>query len=89
MDLVAGARRVIVAMEHATKEGEAKILLKCKLPLTGLEVVDTIVTELCLIDVTDRGLVIRELHDGVTLEEVQRITEPRLVVDGTIARMEY
>jgi 3-oxoacid CoA-transferase subunit B len=84
-----GARRVIVAMEHATKDGLPKILTNCKLPLTGAEVVDTIVTELCLIDVTDRGLVLRELHDGVTLEDVQRVTEPRLWVDGAIARMEY
>jgi 3-oxoacid CoA-transferase subunit B len=89
MDLVAGARRVIVAMEHATKEGKPKILSNCKLPLTGVEVVDSIVTELCLIDVTDRGLVIRELHDGVTLEEVQRLTEPRLLIAGGIGRMEY
>jgi len=89
MDLVAGAKRVIVAMEHATKEGKPKILRKCTLPLTGAEVVDTIVTELCLIDVTDRGLILRELHDGVTLEEVQRVTEPRLLIDGAVARMEY
>ncbi len=89
MDLVAGARRVIVAMEHATKEGNPKILLHCKLPLTGSEVVDTIVTDLCLIDVTERGLVLRELREGVTLEEVQRLTEPRLWVDGAIARMDY
>jgi len=89
MDLVAGAKRVIVAMEHATKEGKPKILRNCTLPLTGSEVVDTIVTELCLIDVTDRGLVLRELHDGVTLEEVQRLTEPRLQIEGTVARMEY
>jgi len=89
MDLVAGAKRVIVAMEHATKEGKTKILRNCTLPLTGSEVVDTIVTELCLIDVTDRGLVLRELHDGVTLEEVQRLTEPRLQIEGTVARMEY
>ena len=89
MDLVAGARRVIVAMEHATKEGNPKILLHCKLPLTGSEVVDTIVTDLCLIDVTERGLVLRELREGVTLEEVQRLTEPRLWVDGAIARMAY
>jgi 3-oxoacid CoA-transferase subunit B len=89
MDLVAGTRRVIIAMEHATKEGKQKILRQCTLPLTGVEVVDSIVTEFCFIDVTDRGLVIRELHDGVTLEEVQRLTEPTLVVEGSIARMEY
>ena len=89
MDLVAGAKRVIVAMEHATKEGEPKILRKCSLPLTGVGVVDTIVTELCVLDATDRGLVIRELHAGVTLEEVQRLTEPMLLVENTIAKMEY
>jgi len=89
MDLVAGAKRVIVAMEHATKEGRPKILRKCTLPLTGVEVVDTIVTELCLIDVTDHGLVIRELRDGVTLEEVQRLTGPTLQVEGSIEKMEY
>lgn len=88
MDLVAGAKRVIVAMEHATKEGEPKILRKCTLPLTGVGVVDTIVTELCFIDVTDRGLVIRELRDGVTLEEVQRLTEPALRIEGGIGKME-
>jgi 3-oxoacid CoA-transferase subunit B len=89
MDLVAGAKRVIVAMEHATKEGKPKILRKCTLPLTGLEVVDTVVTELCLIDVTARGLVLRELREGVTAEEVQRVTEPKLIVEGEIRKMEY
>jgi 3-oxoacid CoA-transferase subunit B len=89
MDLVAGARRVIIAMEHATKEGTPKILKKCSLPLTGVEVVDTIVTELCLIDVTDRGLVLRELREDVTLEEVQKLTEPRLLIEGEIKRMQY
>jgi 3-oxoacid CoA-transferase subunit B len=88
MDLVAGAKRVIVAMEHATKEGRPKILKKCTLPLTGVGVVDMIITELCLIDVTDQGLVIRELREGVTLEEVQKVTEPTLVVDGDIHPME-
>jgi 3-oxoacid CoA-transferase subunit B len=89
MDLVAGAKRVIVAMEHATKDGNPKILRRCTLPLTGAEVVGTIVTELCLIDVTEGGLVLRELHDGITVEEVQRVTEPRLLIDGAVARMEY
>src|SRR5690242_16098411 len=82
MDLVAGAKRVIVAMEHATKEGKPKILKKCSLPLTGVEVVDVIVTELCLIDVTDRGLVLRELRPGVTIERVQELTEPKLILEG-------
>jgi 3-oxoacid CoA-transferase subunit B len=89
MDLVAGAKRVIVAMEHATKEKEPKILRHSSLPLTGVGVVDTIVTELSVIEVTERGLVIRELRDGVSLEEVQRLTEPDLLVEGSIARMEY
>jgi len=89
MDLVAGAKRVIVAMEHATKEGEPKILRKCTLPLTGVGVVDTIVTELCLIDVTDRGLVIRELREGVALDEVQKLTEATLLVNGSIAKMAF
>ena len=89
MDLVAGAKRVIVAMEHATKDGQPKILRKCTLPLTGLEVVDTIVTELCLIDVGSRGLILRELRAGVTLEDVQRLTEPELHVEGEMMRMEF
>jgi 3-oxoacid CoA-transferase subunit B len=88
MDLVAGAKRVIVAMEHATKDGKPKILKKCALPLTGLEVVDTIVTELCVIDVTNDGLLLKEIHPGVTVEDVQRVTEPKLIV-GEVTEMRY
>jgi 3-oxoacid CoA-transferase subunit B len=79
MDLVAGARRVIIAMEHATKEGAPKIMKKCTLPLTGVEVVDLIVTELAVIEVTPKGLVLREVAPGVTPEAVQKVTEATLL----------
>src|SRR5436190_17159500 len=89
MDLVAGARRVIVAMEHATKEATPKILKKCSLPLTGVEVVDTIVTELCVIDVTSAGLLLKEVRGGTTVEEVERLTEPKLIISYDLKRMEF
>src|SRR5271155_5312902 len=78
MDLVAGAKRVIIAMEHTTKEGEAKIVKRCSLPLTGVGVVDLIVTELGVIEVTPEGLLLREVAPGVTPEDVQKVTEPTL-----------
>ena len=80
MDLVAGAKRVFIAMEHATRDNKPKILKKCTLPLTGVEVVDHIVTELAFIDVTREGLVLRELAPDTTLEQVQFLTEPKLVI---------
>src|SRR5213078_321236 len=80
MDLVAGAKRVFIAMEHATRDNKPKILKKCTLPLTGVEVVDHIVTELALIDVTPNGLLLRELAPDATLNLVQSLTEPKLLV---------
>ena len=82
MDLVAGAKRVIIAMEHATREGKPKILRQCSLPLTGVEVVNTIVTEFCVIDITKRGLVLRELRPNVKIDDVRQLTEPQLIVEG-------
>ena len=80
MDLVAGAKRVFVAMEHATRDAKPKIVHKCTLPLTGVEVVDHIVTELALIDVIPEGLVLRELAPDATFEQVQSLTEPKLLL---------
>lgn len=80
MDLVSGAKRVIVAMEHTTRDGRPKILTKCSLPLTGARVVHAIVTELAMLEVTAEGLVVRELAPGVTFEEVQKQSEPELKV---------
>jgi 3-oxoacid CoA-transferase subunit B len=87
MDLVAGTRRIIVAMEHATKGGQPKILCKCNLPLTGLEVVDEIITELALIEITPVGLVLREVAPGVTPAAVQALTEPTLIVAPDLRTM--
>lgn len=80
MDLVAGAKRVFIAMEHATRDNKPKILKRCSLPLTGVEVVDHIVTELAVIEVTHQGLFLRELAPDTSLEQVQSLTEPRLLL---------
>jgi 3-oxoacid CoA-transferase subunit B len=86
MDLVAGARKVIIAMEHTTKDGGHKILERCTLPLTGQRVVHQIVTELALIDVTSEGLVLREIAEDTTEDAVRAATGARLLVKGTIGR---
>ena len=80
MDLVASARRVIVAMEHTTRDGKPKILRRCTLPLTGFGVVQTIATELAWIAVTPEGLVLEEIAGGVSVEDVERATEARLTI---------
>jgi len=87
MDLVAGARRVVVAMEHTTRDGAAKILKKCTLPLTGLKVVDTIVTEMAYIKVTPQGLLLEEIAPGLTAEDVQKATDARLTISPTLKQM--
>src|SRR3984957_14480804 len=79
MDLVASAKRAIVAMEHTTKDGRPKILRRCTLPLTGFGVVETIVTELAVMRVTPAGIVVEEIAEGITFAEVQAVTEATLI----------
>lgn len=87
MDLVAGARKVVVAMTHTTKEGEPKILKKCRLPLTGTRVVNLIVTELGVIEVTRNGLVLREVAPGIATDDVKKKTEASLHIADDIRLM--
>lgn len=89
MDLVAGARRVVVMMDHVTKKGGMKILNECALPLTGQRCVHQIVTDLCVLDVTDEGLVLKELAPGVSAADVQAKTEPKLQVGPDVKVMNF
>jgi len=87
MDLVAGARRVVVAMEHTNLDGQPKILKKCTLPLTGTKVVNMIVTEIAVIQVTPTGLVLEEIAPGLTADDVQKASEPKLIISPTLKAM--
>src|SRR5712691_3755526 len=80
MDLVASAKRLIVTMEHVTRKGGRKILNACNLPLTGVKCVNRIITEYCVLDVTERGLRLIEVAPGLSIDDIQALTEPKLIV---------
>ncbi len=87
MDIATGTKKVIVCMEHNAKDGSPKIVKKCTYPLTALECVHSVVTDLAVIDVTPEGLVLREVAPGWTAEEVQGVTEAKLIVRGHVPEM--
>lgn len=87
MDLVASARNIIVAMQHCSKDGQSKLLRQCTLPLTGVNCVKKVVTDLAVLDITPDGFVLRERAPGVSVETIQRVTAGRLVVKGEIPEM--
>ena len=87
MDIAAGAKNLIVCMEHNTKDGAPKIVKKCTYPLTGIECTNTVVTDLAVVDVTPEGLVLREVAPGWTAEEVQACTEAKLIAPGNVPEM--
>lgn len=89
MDLVASAKNIIVAMQHSSKDGQTKLLKECSLPLTGVCCVKKIVTDLAVIDVTDEGFVLLERAHGVSVEEIKKVTEGRLIVNGDIPEMKF
>lgn len=89
MDLVAGAKRVVVAMQHVSKDGKSKVLKKCSLPLTGEKVVNRIVSELCVMDVTADGLKLLERAPGVSVEQIVKSTEAKLIVPSDVPEMKF
>jgi 3-oxoacid CoA-transferase subunit B len=89
MDLVAGARRVIIMMEHVSKSGGPKILSECTLPKTGVGVVNRVITDMAVIDITNEGPVLRELAPGITEAEVREATEPELITEGDVPTMSF
>lgn len=88
MDLAFGAKRVIVTMEHVTKDGEPRILKECTYPLTGKACVDLIVTDIAVVEVTDKGLVLKEVAPGWTAQEVQNLTEAKLIIADDLKEIE-
>ncbi len=84
MDLVTGAKRVLIVMDHLSKRGDKKILNRCSLPLTGKQVVNTLVTSLAVIEITPDGLRLRERAPGVSVDEIRNATEPELLIDGDV-----
>ena len=88
MDLVSGTRRVIAVMEHTTRSGEPKIVTRCTYPLTGHGVVNTIITNLAVIEVMPQGLLLREVAPSVTAEDVQAVTEPKLLLAEDLREMQ-
>jgi 3-oxoacid CoA-transferase subunit B len=89
MDLVAGAKRVVVAMQHVAKDGKSKVMKKCHLPLTGKKCVNRIVSELAVIDVTPQGLRLVERAPGVSVEAIVQATEAPLLIEGEIPEMKF
>ncbi len=89
MDLVAGAKRVVVAMQHVSKDGKSKVLKKCDLPLTGKNCVNRIVSEFAVMDVTPKGLKLLERAPGVTVEQIVKATEATLIIEGEIPEMKF
>lgn len=89
MDLVASAKNIVVAMQHTSKDGQSKLLKECTLPLTGVACVKKIVSDLAVIDVTEEGFVLLERAPGVSVEEIIKATEGRLIVEGEIPEMQF
>src|SRR3989339_330799 len=88
MDLVAGARNIVVAMQHANKQGESKMLKKCALPLTGVRCIKKVVTDLAVLEIKDGAFHLLERAPGVSVEEIKRLTEGKLIVSGDVPEMD-
>jgi len=88
MDLAVGAKKVIVAMMHTTPEGEFKVVKECTYPITAIGVVKLIVTDLAVIEVTPKGLLLREVAPGISAEDVQSVTEPKLIISADLKEVQ-